>query len=136
MNRNTLRYILPLLFVAVLLTACGERKVAVTEDAAEIKFDTLSHDFGTIPPDTRVSYDFVFHNIGSTYLHLEDIKPTCSCTAAKYPKGGIEPGETAAITITYDSHGSSPGHFSRSIRVYSNAKTSFLRLNVSGEVGE
>lgn len=134
MNRNTLRYILPLLFVAVLLTACGKRKVAVTEDGAEIKFDTLSHDFGTIPPDTKVSYDFVFYNIGSTYLHLENVRPSCSCTTVKYPRGSIEPGETAAITVTY--HGSSSGHFTRSISVYSNAKTGFLRLNVSGEVEE
>ncbi len=119
-------------------SACGKssQKVEVTEDSAEIQFDTLSHDFGTIPPDTKVSYDFVFHNVGATLLHLWSVRPTCSCTTVNYPKGSIEPGETAAITVTYSSHSNAPGHFSRSINVDCNAKTGFVRLHVSGEVGE
>ena len=111
-------------------------KVAVTEDEAEIKFDSLSHDYGNVLVDTTTSYDFVFHNIGATTLYLESVVPGCGCTRVKWPHGGIEPGEGAVITAIYYSHGRKPGHFQKSIRVYSNGKTKFCRLSISGEIVE
>lgn len=137
-------FALPLmLFVAAGLGSCNKEskkavleKVAVTEDEAEIKFDTLSHDFGDVLIDTLTSYDFVFHNIGATTLYLESVVPGCGCTKVKWPHGGIEPGDPAVITATYDSHGRKPGHFQKSIRVYSNGKTRFLRLIISGDMVE
>jgi len=137
------RLSLPLTIVAaVALGSCGKSgnklsmldKVEVTEDEAEIVFDTLSHDFGDVLPDTTTSFDFVFHNIGATTLHLESVIPSCGCTMIKWPKGGIEPGDAGVITAIYDSRGIRPGHFSKSIRVYSNAKTRFLRLAISGDI--
>jgi hypothetical protein len=132
-----------MLFVAAGLGSCNKEskkavleKVAVTEDEAEIKFDTLSHDFGNVLIDTLTSYDFVFHNIGATTLHIETVIPSCGCTDVDWPRGGIEPGDPAVITVTYNSHGRNPGHFQKTIRVYSDGKTRFQRLNISGEMVE
>ena len=138
MNKPSLRHILPLLFVAILMAACGKGngKVAVTEDAAEIQFDTLSHDYGTLQPDTFTTYDFVFHNIGATPLYLESVGVSCGCTSTKWPHSGIEPGDAATISVTYDSYGRRPGHFQKSVKVYSNAKTSFVRLVITGDIAE
>ena len=135
MKRLFLYFTLPAILTAVLLSACDNalRKVEVTESKAEIVFDTLSHDFGNVLPDTTVSFGFVFHNIGATPLHLESVVPGCHCTKTEWPKGGIEPGEAGVITVIYDTHGLT-GHFAKSIKVYSNAKSSFLRLSVSGDV--
>ena len=142
-DRLIFRLTLPLMVVmAVGLGSCKKSrslevsiaKVDVTEDVAEIKFDTLSHDYGEILPDTTTSYDFVFHNIGATTLRLDNVVPGCGCTKTTWPHGGIEPGDAAVITAIYDSHGRKPGHFQKSIRVYSNAKTSFLRLTISGNI--
>ena len=136
MKRLFLYFTLPAILTAVLLSACDNalRKVEVTESKAEIVFDTLSHDFGNVLPDTTVSFGFVFHNIGATPLHLESVVPGCHCTKTEWPKGGIEPGEAGVITVIYDTHGSTGGHFQKSIKVYSNAKSGFLRLAVSGDV--
>lgn len=128
---------LPLLIlVAAGFVGCDKTpgKVAVTEDEAEIKFDTLSHDYGNVLLDTVTSYDFVFHNIGATPLYLESVVPGCGCTSVKWTHGGIDPGESGVITAIYNSHGRRPGHFKKSIRVYSNAKTRFLRLSISGDM--
>lgn len=141
MKRLFFHFTLPLTIIAaVALGSCKNgskevtyRKVEVTESKAEIVFDTLSHDFGNVLPDTTVSFGFVFHNIGATPLHLESVVPGCHCTKAEWPKGGIEPGEAGVITVIYDTHGLT-GHFAKSIKVYSNAKSSFLRLSVSGDV--
>ena len=126
--------LLPL--VAVFMGACGGNngKVKVTEDEAEIKFDTLSHDFGTLLPDSAYSFDFQFYNIGGTPLHLEGATPSCGCVSVDYPQGSIEPGDGATITATYDTHNRRAGHFSKTIRVYSNAKTRFVRLTVTGSI--
>lgn len=138
MEKLRLHYVLSLLLMAVLLTACAKanQKVAVTEDAAEIKFDTLVYDYGTILPDTTTTCEFVFHNIGATPLYIESVIPSCGCTKALFPHGGIEPGEAGVITTIYDSHNRRPGHFQRSLRVYSNAKTGFCRLTVTGDIAE
>ena len=142
-GRLLFRLSLPLMFVAaVALGSCGKSgnkfstldKVEVTEDVAEIVFDTLSHDYGEVLPDTTTSYDFVFHNIGATTLYLDYVVPGCGCTSVKWPQGGIEPGEAGVITAIYDSNGREPGHFQKSIKVYSNAKTGFLRLSISGDI--
>lgn len=139
MRRQIFRLTLPLLLLATaVLGSCNKAnsRMDVTEDKAEIVFDSLSYDFGEVLPDTLTSYDFVFHNIGATTLHLTSVVPSCGCTKTKWPKGGIEPGEAGVITAVYDSHGSMSGHFSKSIRVYSNAKTSFCRLSISGDIAE
>ncbi len=138
MRRQIFRLTLPLLLLATaVLGSCNKNsRMEVTEDKAEIVFDSLSYDFGEVLPDTLTSYDFVFHNIGATTLHLTSVVPSCGCTKTKWPKGGIEPGEAGVITAVYDSHGSMSGHFSKSIRVYSNAKTSFCRLSISGDIAE
>lgn len=132
------------LFIVMLLAlgtamfhACGNNgKVAVTEDEAEIKFDTVAHDYGVIPKDSVAHFDYVFHNIGATPLQLKRVSPSCGCIKVEYPQGSIEPGEQGVITASYDTHNRRPGHFSKSIRVFSNAKTHFVRLIVTGNVGE
>ena len=136
MKRLTLAISLSLLLM-VLMGACGRGgKVKVTEEEAEILFDTLNHDFGLVPKDSSVSWDFVFSNIGATPLRLRNVVPSCGCTLVNYPEDDIEPGEQASISVVYDSHNRRPGHFSKSIRVFSNAKTSFLRLYITGDVEE
>ena len=123
------------LLLAVVTGSCGRRgTVAVTESEAEMKFDTLSHDFGLVAMDTTVRYEFVFHNIGATPLRLTEVASSCGCTLVDYPRGSVEPGEQASITAVYDSHNRPAGHFQKSNRVRSNAKTSFLRLSISGDV--
>ena len=127
-----------LLLLAAVMTACssGSNKAEITEDEAEIKFDTLAHDYGLMPQDSAVTYEFVFHNIGATPLHLMSVMPTCGCVSVDYPQGSIEPGDAASISATYNTSGRQPGHFNKAIRVYSNAKTKFVRLAVTGTVPE
>ena len=139
MRRQIFRLTLPLLLLATaVLGSCNKAnsRMEVTEDKAEIVFDTLSYDFGEVLPDTLTSCEFVFHNIGATPLYLESVIPGCGCTKTEWPRGGIEPGEAGVIKAIYDSHGRDPGHFNKSIRVYSNAKTGFLRLSISGNIVE
>ena len=136
MKKTAFTLCLSLLLVALMASCSCDGKVKVTEDKAEIKFDTLSHDFGQVPKDSTVSYEFVFHNIGATPLRLTEVMSSCGCTLVDYPHGSVDPGERASIKAVYDSHNRPAGHFQKSIRVVSNAKTGFLRLSISGDVAE
>ena len=94
-----------------------------------IKFDTETHDFGTVLQGEVVTYSFHFTNTGNMPLIISSVKSSCGCTVGDYPRNPIEPGERGAIKVTYDSKGHH-GFQSRVLTVMSNtipAKTT-LRI--------
>ena len=113
---------------------CIESKVAVTESEAEIRFDTIAHDFGDIPMGERREYEFVFHNIGSKPLVIQKVTPTCGCIKETHTVRPVMPGCSGRITAVYEEKYPVPGHFHKGLGVHSNGKTRFVRLKVSGEI--
>lgn len=113
---------------------CVEEKVAVTESEAEIRFDTIAHDFGDIPMGEKREYEFVFHNIGNQPLVIQDVNTTCGCIKEFHTVRPVMPGRSGSITAIYDEKYPAPGHFHKGVGVHSNGKTGFIMLKVSGEV--
>jgi hypothetical protein len=66
-----------------------------------------------------VLLNFMFKNTGETPLFIAEVKPSCGCTVANYPKHGIMPGEIGILQAKYTSEGF-PGNFRKSITVKSN----------------
>lgn len=113
---------------------CVEEKVAVTESEAEIRFDTIAHDFGDIPMGEKREYEFVFHNIGNKPLVIQEVNTTCGCIREHHTVRPVMPGRSGSITAIYDEKYPAPGHFHKGVGVHSNGKTGFIMLKVSGEV--
>ncbi|HBF87108.1 MAG TPA: hypothetical protein DDX39_00590 [Bacteroidales bacterium] len=111
-----------------------ETNTVVTDNpnAPEISFDKEAHDFGKIEKAGNGSCIFKFTNIGKEPLTLTNVKASCGCTTPYWPKEPIESGKSAEIKVKYDTN--RIGKFSKTISVYSNAKTSMKRLKISGEV--
>lgn len=108
-----------------------------SENVAEIKFDTLSYDFGKFSAsDPIVKCTFTFTNIGNAPLVIKQVVASCGCTVATYTNRPVMPGETGTVYVTYNGTGKFPGHFRKTITVRSNAKTEMLRLSISGEMTE
>ena len=64
------------------------------EKVAEIKFDTLTHDFGTFSADDPVvKCVFYFTNVGTAPLIIHQAIASCGCTVPTYTKDPIKPGE-------------------------------------------
>lgn len=84
-----------------------------------IEFETVSVDGGKIIEGESFVYDFKFKNAGKAPLEIVSAKASCGCTATTPPGGAIQPGETAAITSTFNSKGR-VGKQSKSITVRSN----------------
>lgn len=104
---------------------------------AEIKFDKLTHNFGTFSADQpTVKTTFTFTNIGKAPLVLNQVVASCGCTVPCYDKKPIAPGQKGTIEVTYSGKGMFPGHFKKSITVRSNGKIEATRLYIEGVMTE
>ena len=104
---------------------------------AEIRFEKLTHDFGTFPDSSpKVTCVFNFTNVGTLPLVINQAIASCGCTVPEYPKTPIKPGEKGQIKMTYNGAGKFPGHFKKSITVRTNGAVEMTRLYVEGTMEE
>ena len=123
-------------FVLTMLLFCG-MSVALAQKPAEIKFDKLTHDFGTFSEkEPVVSCTFSFTNVGESPLIINQAVASCGCTVPEYTKTPIQPGEKGEIKVTYNGTGKFPGHFKKSITVRTNGAVEMTRLYIEGEMTE
>lgn len=107
----------------------------MAQKPAEIKFDKLTHDFGTFSEKNPVvSCTFTFTNVGETNLVINKAVASCGCTVPEYTKTPIKPGEKGEIKVTYNGTGKFPGHFKKSITVRTNGAVEMTRLYIEGEM--
>lgn len=111
--------------------------VTNAENFAEIKFDTLRHDFGKFSADDPVvKCSFAFTNTGTSPLVIHQAFASCGCTVPTFTKTPIKPGEKGKIDITYNGRGRFPGHFQKTVTVRSNAISEIVRLTIEGTMEE
>jgi hypothetical protein len=121
------------IFVITLLLICGMTSAM----AQEIKFDKLTHNFGTFSEkDPVVTCVFTFTNVGDAPLVINQAVASCGCTVPEYTKTPIQPGEKGEIKVTYNGTGKFPGHFKKSITVRTNGKVEMTRLYIEGDMTE
>ena len=77
---------------------------------------------------------FEFRNKSSRKLHIDAVKPDCSCTTIEYPQGDIGGNEKFQITMTYDAR--QLGHFDKQAAVISNGSQKPLYIRMHGVVLE
>ncbi|MBP5365151.1 MAG: DUF1573 domain-containing protein [Bacteroidales bacterium] len=100
--------------------------------APKAEFNEMSHDFGTIPPTDKVSFDFVITNKGKENLIIRKVKASCGCTAATPEKNILAKGESTKINVTFDPHNKS-GRQNKTITVITNdPKQSTVTLRIMG----
>ena len=124
------------LILFTLMLICGFT-ATMAQKPAEIKFDTITHNFGEVSKENPiVSCKFKFTNVGEEPLVINQAVPSCGCTVPKYPKEPIEPGKGGEIEVTYNGTGKFPGHFKKSITVRTNGKVEMTRLYIEGTMEE
>ena len=111
------RHIIIFLLTSFILISCNEsasskiksdnqNKTQVQQSYAEITFDRIFHDFGTIKEGEIAKTVFSFTNTGENDLYIVDAIGSCGCTVPKYPKNiPIKPGESGKIEVNFDSNG-------------------------------
>lgn len=121
-------------FATVLLFSVQKISAQSKSDSAEIKFETLSYDFGTIPKAGNTTYLFKFTNAGKSPLIISECRRVCGCTTPHCPSEAILPGKTSFVEVHYDSLRVGP--FTKTVTVVSNAKNNVVELKITGNIIE
>lgn len=124
------------ILLMTLLLVCGIT-MASAQKEAEIKFDKVSHDFGTFSDKAPVvTCTFTYTNVGEKPLVINQAVASCGCTVPEYTKTPVKPGEKGAIKVTYNGTGKFPGHFKKVITVRTNGAVELTRLTIEGVMEE
>ncbi|WP_018342402.1 DUF1573 domain-containing protein [Cytophaga aurantiaca] len=101
---------------------------------ADIQFKEMGHDFGKVQAgkDT-LWYNFVVTNTGNEPLLIQDIKTSCDCTLAQWPKTPIMPGRTAIVRGGFKIENKS-GTFEKSLYIITNTSPATTILYLRGEI--
>lgn len=108
--------------------------IGLSISAQEFKFDKEIIDYGKIDKGSNGERIFVFTNVGDQPLIIKNIQSSCGCTVPKKPEKPILPGEKGEIKVSYDTK--RVGGFSKTITIYSNAKTPRKAIKIKGFVNK
>jgi len=108
-----------------------EAKVA-DPNAPVFEFEKETIDYGIIEKGADGQRIFKFKNIGKSPLIISNVKTSCGCTVPTVPKEPVMPGQTAEMTVKYDTNRVSP--FNKAITIYSNASEPKKVVYIKGTV--
>ena len=94
--------------------------------------DTLVN-IGKIEQGEKKKVQFRFKNIGKTDLLIMDVKPSCGCTIADFPKQPFKPGEEGVVTAEFNSAGKL-GLFSKGVEIFSTTIPASHIVRIEGEI--
>ncbi len=99
----------------------GPRPAAAPTSGPIIQFAAPVYDFGRADAGDIVKHTYKFKNTGNQVLVVNNVQPSCGCTAAGQWTREVKPGETGTIPIQFNSRGYR-GIVGKTITVLSNAK--------------
>ncbi len=98
-----------------------------------ISFIESTFDFGTIESGAVVIHVFTFTNIGEEPLILTSAKGSCGCTVPQWPREPLAPGETASITVEFNSKNKA-GKRNQRVTISANTNPAESFIYLTGEV--
>ncbi len=93
---------------------------------------TNNFEFGNIAQDKDTSFTFVFINVDSLPLLLDNVRTDCSCTALEWLTEPVEPQKTGTIKLIY--HAPKLGYFRKKMSVWIHKQKKPEFIYISGEV--
>lgn len=101
---------------------------------AQIQWLETTHNFGAIDESVGpVDCQFKFINNSPESVSIVRAHASCGCTSPKYSRDAVAPGDTAAITVTYDPAGR-PGKFTKTVAVDFSNNAPRTKLYITGTV--
>ncbi len=106
--------------------------VVAPASLADISFESMVYDYGTLQQGGNGECEFKFKNTGKEPLIITNCQGSCGCTVPQCPKDPILPGKSSVIKVKYDSNRVGP--ISKSVSVQSNAKSGVQTLQIKGNI--
>lgn len=127
---STLVLVFAFIFGANAQTQKTEQKSNAAQ--AEITFEKLEHDYGEVQQGGNGVTEFKYTNTGKVPLVLSKVRSSCGCTVPSWSKEPLMPGQSASITVKYNTNNVGP--INKSVTVESNALNSRVILKIKGTV--
>jgi len=127
------KLLLTVICVTIFLACNSKVKINNSNSYARAKFIDTVFDFKTINAGEKISFSFMFKNIGNSDLQILDAQTGCSCTNADFSKTPVAAGAESKINVTFDSFGK-VGNQYESIRVKTNGQPAEYVLQIYGLV--
>lgn len=110
-------------------------QLSVNTNGVRAEFSWISktnQDLGKIDQNKPVTITYQFKNTSKVPLIITNVHPSCGCTGAKYTETPVLPNQIGFVSAIFNA--ASPGTFSKTVTVKSNAITEDLVLQFQGEV--
>jgi len=104
-----------------------------TVNVAELSFEEPAYDFGEVREGTIVAHDYHFTNSGQAPLLISSARSTCGCTVPQWPREPIAPGETAEVTVEFNS-ANKRGKKNQKVTITANTTPPQTFIYLKGEV--
>ena len=115
-----------LLLIALLLSSVSA--------FGQVRWLDTRHNFGAFDEDAGpVECSFRWVNESSEPISIVSARTSCGCTAPRYDRSSVAPGDTASITVVYDPAGR-PGRFSKYVQVEFSEDVPKEKLEIFGTV--
>lgn len=101
----------------------------------KFEFTEESYDFGTIDEGEVVEHTFNFKNVGEAPLIIQNATSTCGCTVPSWPRNPIAAGESAKITVKFDSKGKA-GQTNKPVSITANTFPKVTKVTIKGTVNK
>ena len=98
-----------------------------------IKFSKLNFNFGTIDKGEIISKYITFKNDGKKDLVISNVKSSCGCTIADWPKNPISPNHSDSLLLVLNSS-SLNGIIMKTITVISNSKPNTKVITINAQI--
>lgn len=139
-NKGSSRWIAMTIFVSFTINLISQElklsnfnSSSMESPKAIITFDKTTYDFGTIIEGDVVSHVLTFTNTSDVPLIITNVRGHCGCTVPRWPHDSIMPGETASLSIKYDTKNkrSNP---TQSISITANTEPSVINIELQSKI--
>jgi len=111
----------------------ASEQVVDTSELARLVFAEEVFDFGEVDAGAVVNHTFTFTNAGKVPLVISDVRSTCGCTVAEWPKMPISPGQQGAIPVRFDTKNKA-GVQGKPITITANTYPAKIVIYLNGKV--
>ena len=108
--------------------------IALPLNAQKLQVIDKEIDCGKVEYNKPVTATFKMKNKGGRKLIISDVRVSCGCISADYPKDEISSGEDFELKVTYDAR--QMGHFFKEACIYSNGTKEPVYISMKGIVQE
>ena len=96
-------------------------------------FEEKAFDFGEVDAGAVLKHTFSFTNTGAVPLIIGDVRSTCGCTVADWPRHPILPGKVGKIPVSFDTKNKN-GRQSKPITITANTYPNKTVIYMNGRV--